>query len=177
MRQDVVRFSLMLTAAALIGGCAALPTPDPRDPAPVKDSPQVLRVCYTEGDGAHLAVGDQIEISTNKFGRMRIRHLPNPENKNVWNGGEAVAVKKAILVETAPGKEGKRQFVPVGRFSVQVPDQGNGHHAKFDFSQSKAVANLQGSRFPECNVALGADEVVIRGVKDEERHGGDSVAR
>ena len=177
MKMDVVRFSLMLSATAWIAGCATMPKPDPRDPAPVKDSPQLLRVCYTEGDGAHLAVGDQIEISTNQFGRMRIRHIPNPENKNIWNEGKAVAVKNAILVETAPGKPGARQFVPVGRFSVHVPDQGNGHHAKFDFSQSKAVANLQNNRFPECNVALGADEVVIRGVKDTERHGGDSIAR
>jgi hypothetical protein len=177
MRLDVMRFSFMLIAAAAVTGCATRPTPDPRDPAPVRDSPQVLRVCYTDGDGAHLAIGDQIEISTNQFGRMRIRHLPNPENKNVWNGGEAVGVKKAILVETAPGKPGSRQFVPVGRFSVHVPDQGNGHHAQFDFAQSKATANLTNNKFPECNVALGADEVVIRGVKDDERHGGDSIAR
>jgi hypothetical protein len=177
MRKDVVRLSFMLMGAAAIAGCATIPQPDPRNPAPVKDSPQLLRVCYTEGDGAHLAVGDQVEISTNKFGRMRIRHIPNPENKNVWNDGKAVAVKKSILVETAPGNASKRQFVPVGRFSVHVPDQGDGHHAKFDFSQSKAVANLSGNRYPECNVALGADEVVIRGVMDTKRHGGDSVAR
>jgi hypothetical protein len=173
-----VRFSFMLLAAAVfVTGCAVRPKPDPRNPAPVRDSPQLLRVCYVEGDGAHLAVGDQVELSTNQLGRLRIRHLPNPDNPNVWNGGDDVAVKRGVLVETVAGKQGARRFVPVGRFSVRVPDQGEGVHATFDFATSKATANLSNNRFPECNVALGADEVVIRGVDDVDQHGGDAILR
>ena len=178
MRLNAARSSfLLLAAAAVVTGCAVLPKPDPRNPAPVKDSPQVLRVCYVVGDGAHLVVGDQIELSTNRFGRLRIRHLPGPDNRNVWNDGEAVAVKKAVLVETVAGKQGARRFVPVGRFSVRVPDQGDAVHDKFDFLASKATANLSNNRFPECNVPLGADEVIIRGVADRDRNDGDAVMR
>jgi hypothetical protein len=175
-----MRFSLMLVAAAvLIAGCAVRPKPDPRNPAPVRDSPQLLRVCYVVGDGAHLAVGDQVELSTNQLGRLRIRHVPNRDrpNPNVWNGGDDVAVKRAVLVELVPAKQGARRFVPVGRFSVRVPDQGQGVHATFDFTTSKATANLERNQFAECNVALGADEVVIRGVDDADRHGGDAILR
>jgi hypothetical protein len=180
MRMHAVRCSLMLlAAAALAAGCAVRPKPDPRNPAPVNDSPQLLRVCYVVGDGAHLAVGDQVELSTNQLGRLRIRHLPNPErpNPNVWNGGDDVAVKRAVLVELVPAKQGARRFVPVGRFSVRVPDQGGSVHATFDFLASKATANLDRHQFPECNVALGADEVLIRGVDDADRHGGDAILR
>lgn len=178
MRVNAVRFSFLLLAAAVfLTGCAVRPKPDPRNPAPVRDAPQLLRVCYVTGDGAHLAVGDQIELSTNRFGRLRIRHLPSPENPNVWNDGEDVAVTRAVLVEAVPGKAGARRFVPVGRFSVRVPDQGDAEHAKFDFIASKATANLSNNRFPACNVALGADEVLIRGVDDEDRHDGDAIAR
>ena len=177
MRVNAARSSFLLLAAAFVTGCAVLPKPDPRNPAPVKDSPQVLRVCYVVGDGAHLVVGDQIELSTNRFGRLRIRHLPGPDNRNVWNDGEAVAVKKAVLVETVAGKQGARRFVPVGRFSVRVPDQGDAVHDKFDFLASKATANLSNNRFPECNVPLGADEVIIRGVADRDRNDGDAVMR
>lgn len=178
MRMSVVRSSLLLLAAAVVAaGCAVRPKPDPRNPAPVKDSPQLLRVCYVVGDGAHLVVGDQIELSTNKLGRLRIRHLPGPDNPNVWNGGEAVAVNDAVLVETVAGKPGTRRFVPVGRFSVRVPDQGDAVHEKFDFLASKATANLSNNRFPECNVPLGADEVIIRGVADRDRNDGDAVMR
>jgi hypothetical protein len=174
---DAVRFSfVLLTAAVLATGCATL-KPDPRNPAPVKDSPQLLRVCYVVGDSAHLVVGDQVELSTSDLGRLRIRHIPGEGNNKVWNAGEDVAVKGAILVETVPGKQGARRFVPVGRFSVRVADQGDAVHEKFDFATSHATANLQGSRFPECNVALGADEVIIRGVKDHDRHDGDAVLR
>jgi len=177
MRMDSVRVSFVLLAAALVTGCAVRVKPDPRDPAPVKDAPQLLRVCYVDGDGAHLAVGDQVELATNQLGRLRIRHVPNPDNRNVWNEGDDVAVKRAVLVETVAGKPGSRRFVPVGRFSVRVSDQGESVHAQFDFTTSKATANLSNNRFPECNVALGADEVVIRGVDDEDRHGGDAVLR
>jgi hypothetical protein len=178
MRLNAARSSfLLLAAAAVVTGCAVLPKPDPRNPAPVKDSPQLLRVCYVVGDGAHLVVGDQIELSTNRFGRLHIRHLPGPDNPNVWNDGEAVAVKKAVLVETVAGKQGARRFVPVGRFSVRVPDQGDAVHDKFDFLASKATANLSNNRFPECNVPLGADEVIIRGVADRDRNDGDAVMR
>jgi len=177
MTVNATRFSfLLLTAAIFAAGCATV-QPDPRNPAPVKDSPQLLRVCYVVGGAAHLVVGDQVELSTSGQGGLLIRHIPGEGNKNVWNGGGAVAVKGAILVEAVPGKQGARRFVPVGRFSVQVPDQGDAVHEKFDFSTSHATANLQGSRFPECNVALGADEVIIRGVKDHGRHDGDAVLR
>src|SRR6185436_692594 len=57
-------------------GCAVRPVVDPRNPAPVRDGPVVLTVCYVDGDGAHLAVGDRIELTANKLGRLRIRHLP-----------------------------------------------------------------------------------------------------
>ncbi|HET7609308.1 MAG TPA: hypothetical protein VFL84_11570 [Gammaproteobacteria bacterium] len=177
MRVNAMRFSfVLLTAAVFAAGCARL-TPDPRNPAPVKDSPQLLRVCYVIGDAAHLAVGDQVELSTSGQGRLRIRHIPREGNNEIWNGGEAVAVKAAILVEAVPGKQGARRFVPVGRFSVRVPDQGDAVHDEFDFATSHATANLQGSRFPECNVALGTDEVIIRGVTDHDRHDGDAVLR
>ena len=173
-----VRFSFMLLAAALVAGCAVRVKPDPRNPAPVSDSPQLLRVCYVEGTGAHLAVGDQVELSTSQRGRLRIRHLPNPNNSSVWNGGDAIDVKGAVLVELVTGKPGARSFVPVGRFPVRVPDQGEGVHATFDFRTSKATANLENNNLPECNVALGADEVVIRGVDDEyRRHGGEAHLR
>jgi len=175
MRQDAVRFSFLVAAAALAAGCAVRPTPDPRAPAPVRDSPQLLRVCYVEGDGAHLVVGDQVELSTSDAGRLRIRHLPSDGNRNVWNGGEDVPVKDAVLVELVAGKQGARRFVPVGRFSVSIP--GGGVHAKFDFSTSKATKSLTNNRFPECNVDLGSDEVVIRGVDDHDRHGGDAILR
>jgi len=178
MRQGVVRFSLLLAAATFVTGCAVLPKPDPRAPGPVRDSPpQLLRVCSVGGDGAHLVVGDQVELSTSKMGRLRIRHLPSQGNSNVWNGGEAVAVKDAVLVELVAGKQGARRFVPVGRFDVRVPNQGDAAHAQFDFVTSKATTNLSNNRFPECNVDLGADEVLIRGVHDEDRHDGDAVLR
>ena len=96
----------------------------PRNPAPTRDGPVVLRVCYVEGDGAHLAVGDQVELTTNKLGRLRIRHLPQNANGPAWNGGDDAAVRDAVLVEQImPSGEAKntRRFVPVGRFSVQCP--------------------------------------------------------
>jgi hypothetical protein len=143
----------------------------------VRDAPVVLRVCYVDGDGAHLAVGDQVELTTNSFGRLRIRHLPANGNANAWNGGEDAAVKKAVLVEQVGGpnaSKNTRRFVPVGRFNVRLSDSA---HARFDFLTSKAVANLTNNRYPECNVDLGADELIIRGVEDDERHGGHSALR
>ncbi len=158
-------------------GCAVRPVVDPRNPAPTRDGPVVLRVCYVEDGGAHLAVGDQVELTTNSLGRLRIRHLPENANTPAWNGGGDAAVRDAVLVEqVVQGGEAKntRRFVPVGRFAVKLPDSS---HAKFDFHASKAVANLSGSRFPECNVPLGADEVIIRGVEDDARHGGHDILR
>jgi hypothetical protein len=149
---------------------------DPRSPAPVRDGPVVLRVCYVDGDGAHLAVGDQVELATNGLGRLRIRHLPAGGNMAAWNGGDDAAVKDAVLVEQAGRTDAKnlRRFVPVGRFGVRLPDSA---HARFDFLVSKAVANLSNNRFPECNVDLGTDEVLVRGVDDGARHGGHAILR
>src|SRR5690606_3115035 len=91
---------VLVGAAALATGCAVRPKPDPRDPAPVRDGPVVLRVCYVEGAGAHLSVGDQVELRTNGLGRLRIRHIPGPDNRGgAWNDGDDVAVRSAVLVE------------------------------------------------------------------------------
>jgi hypothetical protein len=170
---------VLLSAAALATGCAVRPTPDPRDPAPVKDSPWVLRVCFVDGDGAHLAVGDQVELTTNRGGRLTIRHAPGSENKSgAWNGGETAKVRDAVLVEMVTprgNKAGTRRFVPVGRFSVRLGD--STEHARFDFLNSKATANLSNNRYPECNVDLGDDEVIVRGVDDQDRHGGNAHLR
>ena len=164
----------LLFAAAFLTGCATRPVPDPRDPGVVRGTPVLLRVCFVDGDGAHLAVGDQVELSTSSLGRLRIRHVPGPNSQNVlWNGGDDVRVRSAVLVEmSAPRgqKVNTRRFVPVGRFAVGLGD--GRPHAKFDFLTSKATENLSNSRFPECNVSLGDDEVIIRGVEDEDRHGG-----
>jgi hypothetical protein len=169
----------VLASAALAAGCAVRPTPDPRAPAPVRDSPWVLRVCYVEGDGAHLAVGDQVELTTNRGGRLTIRHLPATGGQNpVWNGGAAAKVRDAVLVEmVAPRgeKSGQRRFVPVGRFGVRVGD--SSEHAQFDFLTSKATINLEVPRLPDCKADLGDDEVIIRGVEDEGRHGGSAHLR
>ncbi len=166
-------------AVGLIAGCAGVrPIPDPREPAPVRDSPELLRVCVVNGDGAHLAVGDQVELTTDPGGRLSIRHLPGPNNRDgAWNGGKAIKVRAAVLVEMITARDGQkntRRFVPVGRFTVRV---GGVEHAPFDFSTSKATTNLANNRFPECNVELGTDEVLIRGVKDAGRHGGNVVLR
>lgn len=151
----------------VVTGCAVLPNADPRNPAPVKDGPVVLRVCYVDGDGAHLAVGDRVELTTNNLGRLRIRHLPE-NNRPAWNGGDAAGVRDAILVEQImPGGESKntRRFVPVGRFGVQLPDSS---HVKFDFLATKTVAN-------QCNLPPGTDVVMIRGAEDNARHGGHAI--
>jgi hypothetical protein len=171
---------LLVCAAAFMSGCAVRPIPDPRAPGVVEGEPVLLRVCFVDGDGAHLAVGDQVELSTGGLGNgLRIRHILGPGNQNpVWNGGEAVKVRSAVLVEmVTPRGESKntRRFVPVGRFTVRLGDDST--HAEFDFLASKAVANLSNNRFPECNVQLGDDEVIVRGVDDGSRHGGDASLR
>lgn len=167
-----------LAAAAIVTGCAVRPIPDPRAPGVVKGEPVLLRVCLVDGDGAHLAVGDQVELSTGGLGGLRIRHIPASGTPNaVWNDGRDVKVRSAVLVEMVdPRGETKnvRRFVPVGRFSVSL---GDARHGKFDFLTSKATESLTNNRFPECNVELGADEVIVRGVEDDERHGGDAHLR
>lgn len=173
MKRRSFRVVTLASAAALMAGCAVLPTPDPRDPAPVKDSPVVLRVCSVDGDGAHLAVGDQVELATNRLGRLRIRHLPLAQNQaRVWNGGEAVRVRDAVLVEMveARGERNTRRFVPVGRFAVRVGDARE--HADFDFLTSKVTTRVAQHMYPECVAEIGDDEVLIRGVEDLDRHGG-----
>jgi hypothetical protein len=161
-------------AGVLLAGCAVLPTPDPRDPGPVKDGPVVLRVCAVEGDGAHLAVGDQVELATNSLGRLRIRQLPSAQNQaRLWNGGEAARIRDAVLVETVDARGQKtntRRFVPVGRFGVTVA--GMGGHASFDFLASKVTERVGQHPNPECVADVGDDEVLIRGVEDTDRHGG-----
>jgi len=155
---------------SVAAGCAVRPVVDPRNPAPVRDGPVVLTVCNIDGDGAHLAVGDRVELTTNKLGRLRIRHMPANANTPVWNGGDDAAVRDAVLVEQImPQGEAKnsRRFVPVGQFSVQLPDSA---HVKFDFLASKLVGNLTG-----CNVPIGTDVFIIRGVEDRARHGGHAT--
>ncbi|HZF30917.1 MAG TPA: hypothetical protein VE907_17510 [Gammaproteobacteria bacterium] len=175
----VCRGLAVLAAAAFMAGCAGVrPIPDPRDPGPVRDSPELLRVCVVNGAGAHLALGDQVELTTSDAGRLTIRHIPGPNNKDgAWNGGETIKVRAAVLVEMITPRDGQkntRRFVPVGRFKVRV---GTVEHAPFDFLASKATKNLTNNPFPECNVDLGADELLIRGVEDEKRHGGDVILR
>jgi hypothetical protein len=169
----------LLSAAVLATGCAVKPTPDPRNPAPVEGSPWLLRVCFVEGDGAHLAVGDQVELTTNNGGRLTIRHVPARGNPSgAWNAGETAKVRDGVLVEmVAPrgNKTAVRRFVPVGRFAVRLGD--TAEHARFDFLTSKATSNLEVPELPDCRAALGDDEVIIRGVEDEERHGGSAHLR
>jgi hypothetical protein len=172
-KRIVARTAAIGCLFTIAAGCAVRPVVDPRNPAPARDGPVVLRVCYVEGDGAHLAVGDQVELMTSKLGRLRIRHLPQ-NNRPAWNAGGDAAVRDAVLVEQIrPGGEAKntRRFVPVGRFSVQLPDSS---HVKFDFLASKAVA-LGGGPIPGCSAPPGSDVVIIRGVEDQARHGGHAV--
>ena len=172
---DVRRPLVVLAAVVSLAGCAGVrPIPDPRYPAPVVDSPVLLRACFVDGDGAHAAVGDQVEITTSTQGRLTIRHIPGPDNKEgAWNGGQPIKVNAAVLVEMVTprgAQKNTRRFVPVGRFTVRV---GQVVDAPFDFSMSKATAHLTGNRFPECNVDLGADEVIVRGLRNEKRQGGE----
>jgi hypothetical protein len=165
-------------AAAMVAGCAtSLPVPDPREP-PVQDAPVVLRVCFVDGDGAHLSVGDQVELTTSSSGSLTIRHIRGPGNQgSLWNDGAAIAVKTTMLVErVAPrgNKTNTRRFVPVGQFGVRLG--GDERHALFDFHASKVVGNLR-SDIPECNAAVGDDNVLVRGVRDLDRHGGTADLR
>lgn len=172
------------SAFAIIGivsftaGCAVKPTVDPRNPGPVRNGPVTLRVCIVRGDGAHLMVGDQVQLLTNRLGRLRIRHLPGPRNQQVWNNGEDVRVKDAILVERVdPGNQrNTRRFVPVGRFKVELADA-RGVHERFDFLASKTTEPTREHPFPECIADVGDDEVLIRGVEDNDRHGGTAILR
>ncbi len=87
-------------------------------------------------------------------------------------------MRGGVLVEmVAPraNKTATRRFVPVGRFAVRLGD--TSEHARFDFLTSKATSNLEIPELPDCRAALGDDEVIIRGVEDEERHGGSAHLR
>lgn len=174
MKQRFARVSILSAVTAFAAGCAVLPTPDPRDPGPVKDSPVVLRVCSVDDDGAHLMVGDQVELATNQLGRLRIRHLPLQQNQaRVWNGGEAVRVRDAVLVEMLDPRGQRpntRRFVPVGRFPVRIGDARE--HLDFDFLASKVTTAVERHTYPECVASVGDDEIIIRGVEDMDLHGG-----
>ncbi len=173
MRLTLTRLFIAALAFAL-AGCASRIVSDPREPAPVKADPARLTVCYLDGDGAHLRVGDQVELFNSKLGRMRIRHIPSDGgNQRAWNGGADVRVRTSILAERVDPRnqrEVMRRFVPVGRFKVDVA--GLAGHQRFDFLASKATANLSDNQLPQCNVSLGDDEVIIRGIDDDARHGG-----
>lgn len=186
--------------ALILSSCAVRPIPDPRNPGFVRDGPVTMRVCIVEGDGAHAAVGDQVEFLTNRLGRLRLRHVPGPNNDDgAWNGGEEIKVDAAVLVESVgavatqqsgqravaaqqrqqsdrrAAAQGARRFVPVGRFVVRVDD--DGEHEPFDFLASKTTTPTPEHEFPECIADVGDDEVLIRGVMDDGRHGGHIIAR
>jgi hypothetical protein len=162
-----------LAAVALAGCAAGRVTPDPRSPAPTKDTRVLLRVCRVDGDGAHLSVGDQVELATGSRGKLTIRQIPGPNNKDgLWNGGETVKVRSALLVEMVANQRTTSRFVPVGRFPVRLTD--SAEHEQFDFLASKVTANQRSDQFPECNVDVGDDEVIVRGVGDRDRHGGQA---
>jgi len=177
-----LRFRSALTIlglASITAACAIRPTPDPRNPGLVRNGPVTLRVCIVNDDGAHLAVGDQVQLITNRLGRLRIRHLPGGGNGDgAWNGGDDVRVRSAVLVERLdPGnRENVRRFVPVGRFPVRLAD-GRGEHANFDFLASKTTTPTRDHQYPECIADVGDDEVLIRGVEDDGRHGGTVILR
>jgi hypothetical protein len=173
MRITRIRLIVIVLATAL-SGCAARIVPDPRMPAPAKDAPVLLTVCYLEGDGAHLRVGDQVELANSKIGRLRIRHIPaSGNNQPAWNGGDSVRVRTALLaerVDPSGQNRAQRRFIPVGQFKVEVAGQPG--HGLFDFVASKATANLSDNRLAQCNLSLGDDEVLVRGLDDDARHGG-----
>ncbi|MBN1240549.1 MAG: hypothetical protein JXB36_18750 [Gammaproteobacteria bacterium] len=157
-----------------------LPKPDPRSPGMVRDMPVTLTVCYVEGDDAHANVGDRVEFDTNRLGRLRIRHLPGPNNETgAWNDGDYVRVRSAVLVERVDprgNRANSRRFVPVGRFKVGVGEHSS--RLPFDFLASMATDHLTVEGLPECNADIGDDEVLIRGGGDgNDRHGGHIIAR
>jgi hypothetical protein len=131
-------------------------------------------MCFIEDGDAHVAVGDQVEFSNSRLGRLRIRHIPGPDNeRGPWNAGESVKVRSAILVERRDPRDDKqdtRRFVPVGRFNVDVAGQPG--HQRFDFLTSTATEQLEGNNYPRGNVELGDDEILVRGGEDDARHGG-----
>jgi hypothetical protein len=172
--RDVFKTLLVAGIGATLCACATKPVPDPRTPGMQKDSPVVMTVCFIDDGNAHVTVGDQVEFSNSRLGRLRIRHIPGPDNERApWNAGESVKVRSTILVEARDPNDDKRdtrRFVPVGRFKVEVPDLPR--HQRFDFLTSVATEQLEGSNYPRCNVELSDDEIIIRGVEDEGRHGG-----
>lgn len=174
------RCAAVIFLASVVAGCAVRPVPDPRNPGMVRDGAVTLRVCIVNGDGAHLAVGDRVEFDTNRLGRLRIRHVPGPRSEATWNGGDDVRVKSAVLVELANSGDQRQQpaagrrFVPVGRFPVRVGDVG---HARFDFMLSRTTEPTRQHEYPECIADVGDDEIVIRGVDDDDRHGGRAILR
>lgn len=176
----VRRFLALACVATISTGCAVAPKPDPRSPGMVRDMPVLLTVCHIDGDDAHVAIGDRVELATNRLGRLRIRHLPGPNNEgNVWNGGDDVRVKSVVLVERVDprGNEANtRRFVPVGRFRVSVGDHES--RVPFDFLASKTTDHLTVDGFPQCDADIGDDEVLVRGGgDDEDRHGGHIIMR
>lgn len=170
----------LLCAAFITTGCAVAPKPDPRSPGMVRDTPVLLTVCYVEGDDTHLSVGDRVEFDTSRLGRLRIRHLPGPNNQGgAWNGGDDVRVKSAVLVEMIDPRGNKtntRRFVPVGRFKVAVGEHSS--RVPFDFLASKTTDHLTVEGFPQCDADIGDDEVLVRGGgDDDDRHGGHVIMR
>jgi hypothetical protein len=160
-----------LAVLLALAGCAVRPTPDPRNPGMVRNGPALFRVCIVEGEGTHLAVGDLVELATSRSGRLRVRHLPGDGNQmEPWNGGDSARVRSAVLVERIDSdRQTARRFVPVGRFDVAV----HGQSGRFDFLASRVTEAMQNDRYPSCNVDVGDDELVIRGVEHEgRRHDG-----
>jgi hypothetical protein len=172
--RDTFKTLLIAGMGATLWACATKPLPDPRMPGMQKDRPVIMTVCFIEDGDAHVAVGDQVEFSNSRLGRLRIRHIPGPDNeRGPWNAGESVKVRSAILVERRDPRDDKqdtRRFVPVGRFNVDVAGQPG--HQRFDFLTSTATEQLEGNNYPRCNVELGDDEILVRGVEDDARHGG-----
>jgi len=175
----------IVSIACLSTGCAVRLVQDPRLPGAVKDAPVLLTVCSIEEDGyepdqgqgqapppAHLSVGDQVELSNSRLGRLRIRHVPDG-GRPAWNGGDDARVRSRMLVERVDPRGDKRdtrRFVPVGRFKVDVA---SGEHQDFDFLASKVTVATPEHPIPRCRVEVGDDEVIIRGVGDgAARHNG-----
>lgn len=182
-----------LAAAAgvlLMTACAVRPVPDPRNPGVIEDRPVTMRVCIVEGDGAHADVGDQVEFLTSRTGRLRIRHIAGPNNeRGEWNDGEPIRVDAKVLVErvaaTAAGQSARqrnqqdgqtlRRIVPVGRFLVRIGEPPQ--HEPFDFRASKTTTPMREHEFDECVADVGDDEIIIRGVRHDDRHGGRIIIR
>jgi hypothetical protein len=156
-----------LAALLALASCAVRPTPDPRNPGMVRNGPALYRVCLVEGEGTHLAVGDLVELATSRLGRLRVRHIPGDGNQmEPWNGGDSARVRSAVLVERIDAdQQTARQFIPVGRFDVVV----HGQSGRFDFLTSRVTEAMRNDSYPSCNVDVGDNELVIRGVEHESR--------